>query len=214
MIEERLLRSDNSMATFVSLGHHCQAAYQIRRVSVPRARAQFFDWLVTPHDGLISLLQNRFCGFLAKENILTRGARGKYHKVVDTLFRIQLLHDFPRSVSLADGLGAVQRKYKVLANRFLALPHKDLIFIRYVEAERCCQSEAEELHAVLAAQFGGDCRLIIATDRLPSKRWRLQGVKTFQLEQPEPYIWSGLNAAWDALFSAALGAYERSQTHS
>src|ERR1700722_19451349 len=129
------------MATFVSLGHHCQAAYQIRRVSAPRARAQFFDWLVTPHDGLIALLQNRFCGFLTKENLLTRGAYGRNHDVVDVLFRIRLLHDFPLSVSLADGLGAVQRKYRVLADRFLDLPHRDLIFIRYVEAEHSCQSE-------------------------------------------------------------------------
>lgn len=192
------------MATFVSLGHHCQAAYQIRRVSVPRARAQFFDWLVTPHDGLIALLQNRFCGFLTKENLLARGAHGRYHDVVDVLFRIRLLHDFPLSASLADGLGAVQRKYKVLADRFLALPHRDLIFIRYVQAEHCCQSEAEELHAVLVAQFGRACRLIMASEQPPGERWHVQGVKAFQLAQPKPYIWSGLNAAWDALFSAAL----------
>lgn len=192
------------MATFVSLGHHCQAAYQIRRVSVPRARAQFFDWLVTPHDGLIALLQNRFCGFLIKENLLTRGARGKYHDVTDVRFRTRLLHDFPLSVSLDDGLGAVQRKYRVLADRFLALPRRELIFIRYVEPEHCCQSEAQELHTVLAAQFGRDCRLVIASDQSPGERWHVQGVKAFQLAQPEPYIWSGLNAAWDALFSAAL----------
>ena len=199
------------MATFVSLGHHCQAAYQIRRVSVPRARAQFFDWLVTPHDGLIALLQNNFCGFLTKENLLARGARGRYHDVIDVLFRIRLLHDFPLSVSLADGLCAVQRKYRVLADRFLALPRRDLIFIRYVEAEHCCQSEAEELHAVLAAQFGQDCRLIIASDQPPGERWHIRGVKAFQLAQPKPYIWRGLNAAWDALFSAALDQTERTR---
>jgi hypothetical protein len=192
------------MASFVSLGSHCQAAYQIRRVSVPRAKAQFFDWLVTPHDGLIALLQNRFGEFLTKENLLVRGAHGRYHDVVDVLFGIKLLHDFPRSVSLADGLSAVQQKYRVLAGRFLALPHKDLIFIRHVEAEHCCRSEAEELHAVLATHFGRDCRLIIASDQLPSEPWHIQGVKAFQLAQPKPYIWRGLDAAWDALFSGAL----------
>lgn len=192
------------MTNFVSLGHHCQAAYQIRRVSVPRARAQFFDWLVTPHDGLIALLQNRFCGFLTKENLLARGARGRFHNVVDVRFGIGLLHEFPLSISLTDGLGAAQRKYRALADRFLALPRGDLIFIRYVEAEHCCRSEAEELYAVLAAQFGRDCRLIIASDQLPGERWHIQGVEAFQLAQPTPYIWSGLDAAWDALFSAAL----------
>lgn len=49
---------------YVSLGLNCEVAFQLDRVALER-RKHFFDWKITPHAALRSLLENRFAGVAA-----------------------------------------------------------------------------------------------------------------------------------------------------
>lgn len=194
----------------VSLGYHCQAAHQIQRVDPTGMTAQIFDWLITPHDALIRLLAGRFSGFLGKPNLTIDGEADGHHIVTDRAFGVEMRHDFPSSASIADSLGSVQSKYTMLANRFFDLGRRPgLIFVRHVRPEDLREDHARELQQVLGSLFGKKFRLVFVSDVPKVPDWSMPAVLVRQIAQPEPYVWQGSNAAWDALFRE-LGAIPRS----
>src|SRR3954467_14056898 len=60
----------------ISLGNFCQTAYQLRRITGDE-RASFFDWLVTPADALVRVLEADFAGVFEPANLaLTEDGTG------------------------------------------------------------------------------------------------------------------------------------------
>lgn len=191
------------MSRLISLGHDCQTASQIDRVTGAGRPAQFFDWLVTPHDGLIALLRDDFQGFLSPGNISDRGEHDGFHFVVDSKFGVDLIHEFPIAQSIESKLAAVQAKFAYLADRFRALASQpDLVFVRQVAPALLQEDHARSLHETLAKRFDRGFRLLLVSDVLIAPRWSIPGVTAWCVRQPEPYVWTGSDAAWNDAFRA------------
>ena len=184
----------------VSLGRHCQAAHQIDRLIGPGRPAQFFDWLITPHGGLIALLEGGFSGFLTPANLRVDAEHLGHHVVVDTAFGVELFHEFPVGETVAGRLSAVQAKYAALARRFLALPGPGCLFVRQVEPRDMRADHAQAIMDALGRHFASGFRLLMVSEALPEPGWEVAGVKMTQVAQDEPYRWQGCDAAWDAVF--------------
>jgi hypothetical protein len=81
----------------LSLGNTCQTAYQIERKGL-RKCAGPLDWFISPLDGTIKLLENRFTNFMQKENLkIIDVYENRKFVVKDTLYNIISYHDFPCS---------------------------------------------------------------------------------------------------------------------
>jgi hypothetical protein len=191
------------MARLISLGRDCQAASQIDRVTGAGRPSQFFDWLVTPHDGLISLLGDDFQGFLSPGNISDRGEHDGFHYAVDSKFGIELIHEFPISQSIESKLPSVRAKFAHLADRFRALADQsDLVFVRQVEPVFFREDHARLLYEALSNRFDRSFRLLFVSDVFTAPNWSIPGVTAWCVRQPKPYVWTGSNAAWDDAFRA------------
>lgn len=88
----------------VSLGDRCAVKYQINAAFAARTgrdpreklvTSQVFDWLITPHIGLKLALKNDFADFVKLENLKILPLANS-ETVVDTKYRIQHPHAFPR----------------------------------------------------------------------------------------------------------------------
>lgn len=193
--------TEPARSRLVSLGYHCQAAHQIQRLDRAPTPAQFFDWLITPHDALIRMLAGRFSGFLGKHNLTIDGEADGHHIVTDRAFGVEIRHDFPSSASIADSLGSVQSKYTMLANRFFDLARRPgLIFVRQVAPEDFREDHARELQQALGSLFGDRFRLVFVSDVRSVPQWQIPSVLVRSVAQPQPYMWQGSNGAWDDLF--------------
>ncbi|MBB5687120.1 DUF1796 family putative cysteine peptidase [Sphingobium boeckii] len=189
------------MTRFISLGRHCQAAHQIDRVTGPGRPAQFFDWLITPHEGLIALLKGGFGGFLAPHNLRSQGEHEGFHAVTDAAFGVEMLHDFPFDARIDVRLAGVQAKYAHLAQRFLTLPGgRECVFMRQVEAFDPIQAGA--IFAVLGQWFKPGFRLAILADSEIADQPVMPDIRVVHVPQPAPYVWKGSDPAWDKAFKA------------
>lgn len=193
------------MTLLISLGRHCQAAHQIGRVAGPLRQSHFFDWLITPHHGLLALLANRFNGFLAPANLRVDGEHDGFHRVTDSAFGVEMLHDFPITQSVESRILVAQTKYAHLAQRFLALPGgEDCIFIRHVEPEELRQDNIRGLYAALGALLNPGFRLVIISEITRPAAWTIPGITILPVVQPEPYVWTGSDTSWDLVFDKLL----------
>lgn len=105
----------------ISLGEACEVAYQLRQHSGDDT-AHFFDWLVTPADGLLHIIRNGFPKF-APENLSLQRGDSRTGFVLDAVSRVMFPHQFPRHGRLIapDFLShypSFAAKFDYLANRF------------------------------------------------------------------------------------------------
>ena len=139
----------------ISLGRGCDCAHQIRRFTGIET-AFYFDWLVTPHSGLVKVLRLRFDGCFAKENLVVveEGTT-----VCDSLTGVQYHHNFSRSADkkTIDPL-AIEREYSresakmsFLARRWFEAIQKETIL--FVRRDTPSVQQALELYQVLAEQM-------------------------------------------------------------
>ena len=109
---------------YISLGSNCEVGFQLRRW-LGRDVATFFNWLVTPLDALVKVIEADFAGVYAKENlrptgdeemIFDAGSGLKFHSA----FRKELGRNLsgPRFDELYAESAA---KYAMLAQRFRTL---------------------------------------------------------------------------------------------
>jgi hypothetical protein len=78
---------------FLSLGSDCQVAHHISHIK-PNTIPHFFDWLATPIQSLIRLIENDFEGFAEPENLHPFFLGNRIMTVVETRYRVDLTHDF------------------------------------------------------------------------------------------------------------------------
>ena len=109
-----------------SLGYDCNASLALRRAGL-QFRSHPFDWLTrAPLAPRADLLARRFQGWLAPDALEDLGAAtfdrfARRHRVVlDRPTGLELRHDFPLELSVADGLPDVAAKYARRADRLLA----------------------------------------------------------------------------------------------
>ena len=80
------------MRKLISLGQDCDVAFQLRMHGEENV-AHFFDWLSTPVDGLIKILDADFDVFYPDH--LTLDTSATPHHVVDRVTKVRFYHQFP-----------------------------------------------------------------------------------------------------------------------
>lgn len=142
---------------YVSLGHNCEGAFQVRRL-LGRDVAYYFNWLVTPLDALVEVLRADFAGAYDWPNlkptrdvgmILDEAYGMKYHSA----FRKELggRLEGPRFREIHVESAA---KYAMLADRFRDLarsPNRVLYVVK--TAHETARDKAVELRDILAARY-------------------------------------------------------------
>jgi len=146
--------AEGRYSRFVSLGRTCECAHQIRRFTGIES-AFYFDWLGTPHEGLVRALRSRFSGCFLKENLAISDGGVT---VRDSRTQISYRHNFSKLAgTLIIDPQAIDREYQeqqekmdFLARRwFETLEKEAILFIRH---DTPSVQQALELYDVLAEQ--------------------------------------------------------------
>jgi hypothetical protein len=142
----------------ISLGRHCRTAYQIRRLTGDET-AFYFDWLRTPHSGLVQVLRSDFKGTFEKQNlVLTEGGT----LVTDLSNGIGFRHIFSKlpEQNTIDPT-AIDREYSTQHEKlnFLAARWHQAIrrhSILFVRQDTPSTAQAAELYDALLSQTGSN----------------------------------------------------------
>ncbi len=190
----------------VSLGRHCQPAYQIRRLTGVEA-AGIFDWIYTTDDGLVRLIESGLAGFFALGEL----AVGGHGVVEDGRTSTRFMHEFPPGSDIAAQHAVHAGRFAMLAERWRALLASDrrALFVRVPsDPEADGRAVAERLRAAIARQAPRlrFTILVLSDNPADDAPWGQKGVLNHHLRQPEPYDWRGDDAVWAALLTQALRA--------
>lgn len=181
----------------VSVGGDCQPAHQIRRITGLH-HAQVFDWLLVRADGVARLLEADFDGWLAPGTLILETA--PYAHVRDARYGVHFLHDFALQPGFLDGLPQVRAKYEALVQRWRQLMAADAAVLFVWKGDEGASAVARLAQALQRARGGRPWHLLALRSDVEEAPWRRPGISNRFLRQPEPYAWTGDDAAWDALF--------------
>ncbi|MGD9946064.1 MAG: DUF1796 family putative cysteine peptidase [Burkholderiaceae bacterium] len=181
----------------VSVGGNCQPAHQIKRIA-RGAEAQLFDWLLIGAENAARLIENDFAGFLDPAGLTLHSGSPGY--VLDAAYDVKLLHDFPLRADFLQHAAPTLSKYAFLAGRWRALmAEPETVLFVWLGPEG--REAIERLAAALRARRGGrPFTLLALRSDAQEPDWQLPEVRNRFLRQPEPYVWTGDDRAWDALF--------------
>lgn len=138
----------------ISLGKACETAFQIR-LHTPKVDADFFDWLITPFDGLMKILHEEFSGHLNPRDLYLQDDRNFINNAITG---VQYGHVFLRDAithlhpdNFLDDLERVQSIFDYLAEKFIrnASAGLPLGFVR----REIIPSQALELESFFRARF-------------------------------------------------------------
>jgi hypothetical protein len=179
----------------------CDTAFQIRR-NFAQTEAYPFDWWITPYQGLMELIAGDFDGFLADDHL---APSGKY--VFDQRFGVGMMHDFEDPTRFRDTLDGVRTKYQRRIQRWRTLLRNPLsvLFVRghqHANDTVMDATLARPLLALLGDQYPDvEVHLLVQNppeagipELVEDRLWILP------LDTPDPWEWSGDNAAWRDLF--------------
>lgn len=189
-------------AKVISLGTACDAAFHIRR-HFGQEEAYPFDWLVTPFDALLHLIETGFEGFLDPAMLQARTKDVRCRRS-----GIRFLHDWH---DLADPMAeypAIKAKYDRRIARFLAAMEQggSVLFIRSCKAgptQLMDPARAIRLQAALARAYPKVAASLVALNPedagIPA--WSEGPCRLVTLRQPALPDWRGDADAWDAFFA-------------
>lgn len=106
----------------ISLGRACEVGYQIK-LHTPKSDGDFFDWLITPFDGLIAALDQQFQHLLNPEDLYLQEDR---NFVNNRVTGIQYGHVFLRDEThmipsnFLDDLPRVTQKFEYFREKFFS----------------------------------------------------------------------------------------------
>jgi len=183
----------------INLGGECQVAYQMRLHGI-RSESLPFDWIITPFESLVKIVQERFENFLKKENLVfIENEKEKY--VFDTYYGIRFLHDFKLQPDFIKDYDRIQQTYARRIERFLELLQKSkhALFIR----KTITKEQAITLRSLLQSITPDNTFIILAADQNPHTQqpWNLDQIKNFYLETPVPASWKGDAQSWENAFA-------------
>ena len=192
-------------AKIISLGQACDAANQIRRI-FDQTEAYPFDWLVTPYDGLVAMIERRFADFLDEGNLEVE-RRG----VLDTRYKVRLLHDFKDKHAFRQTLPEVKAKYLRRIERFDAIlgAGGPILFVRsqqYDDADVVDEGRARRLLALLRRTFPDTpIDLLVQNPTAAGIPEVIEGgLWLLRLDPPDPFNWKGDPVGWETLFRRVL----------
>lgn len=185
----------------VSVGGDCQPAHQIRRIT-GRDEAHFFDWLQIRAEGAARLVDENFEGFLGDARELAL-VRAPYLHVRESRYGALLLHDLPLADDFLAHVDAARQKYAFLAQRW-----RDVMASEAAVLFVWCGNEGSDAIGPLADALRRrrerrPFHLLALRSDLQEPDWSLPNVSNRFLRQPEPYVWTGDDAAWDSHFGRA-----------
>jgi hypothetical protein len=189
----------------LSVGHACDTAFQIRRHFV-QTEAYPFDWLTTPLTGLAALIEHDFAGFLDEGNLTPAG---KYLR--DTKYEVRFLHEFPDPTRFKENLAEVRAKYQRRIRRWLSVmkPGASVLFVRseqFVNAANVNEEKARALLKLLQTKYKAVKIHLLVQNPPPAGIPEIveDNLWLLQLKVPEPWIWSGDDAAWSEMFRRVI----------
>jgi Putative papain-like cysteine peptidase (DUF1796) len=196
----------------VSLGRYCQTAYQIRRFTGDPI-ASYFDWIGTPHDGLVQTLQGEFRECFLLDNLsVTNDGLG----VVDRRTGLDFRHAFsvPRYSSRVD-LKTFANEYETARKKetFLRLRWKKTIrhqHALYIRQDTPSREEILELYDVLAnqARLNRIGLLVVAPPGYKLSINHSNVCIESGVDLPtSPLDWRGNDYAWDRILSKYWTGY-------
>ncbi len=192
--------SERQYEQIVSLGRGCQPAHQIRRL-IPGAAAHVFDWIVTPDAALISFIASDLDGFFARERL----EMGPENCIIDRETKTQFLHEFPAGSDFDPQFAKNAEKYAMLAQRWreLLASEQSVLFVRQHAWDADLRASATRLRDTIAAKaprLRFSLLYLTATDEAD---WGEPSIINRRLNQPDPYVWTGDDAAWEMLLNEA-----------
>ncbi|MBL8548215.1 MAG: hypothetical protein JNL81_17265 [Hyphomonadaceae bacterium] len=194
------MSSGRQYEQIVSLGRGCQPAHQIRRLN-PGATAHMFDWIVTPDAALISFIAADLEGFFVRERL----EMGPENCIIDRATKTQFLHEFPAGCSFDAQFANNADKYAMLARRWreLLASEQTILFVRQHAWDEDLRASATRLRDTIAAKaprLRFSLLYLTATDE---PDWGEAGIINRRLTQPNPYVWTGDDLAWETLLNEA-----------
>ncbi|WP_391118183.1 DUF1796 family putative cysteine peptidase [Psychrobacillus sp. L3] len=187
-----------------SLGDLCLTSIQLKKHNL-RSYSGVLDWVASPTLSSVNqLLENRFMGFMEKDNLRVLGYADSCICVSDDGYNIVSNHDFDKKTNTLEHLDSyleVKEKYERRIERFLAemVAAKRILFIR-------TEGSFEDtliLQEVLSKLVKHDFRVLIINHtkvkRMVEKNWPLE--KVCSLEFPNLEIWEGNNELWNEVLN-------------
>ena len=127
---------------YISLGYFCSVAMDLERHGL-RSESSPFDWLISDFEGVLSLMENHFEGFLNYDDLAQEPNNRAIYK--NTRYNVSFYHDFDSLVPLREQLPEVQRKYDRRIDRFYNSITEPTFFIRYISDEDLVNGRSKEL---------------------------------------------------------------------
>lgn len=151
---------------------------------------------------MTELIERDFSDFLMGENLTVEG---KY--VVDKKFGVSMLHDFENPILYQQTIDVVRAKYQRRIKRWLSVVNSSssILFVRsqqYVGSNNIGEENARSLLKLLQKKYK-NAKVHLLVQNPPGAEipevaeddlWLLQ------LKAPDPWEWSGDNAAWLEMF--------------
>lgn len=185
----------------VSLGRGCQPAHQIRRLR-PASQAHVFDWIITPDACLVQSIATGLDGFFARDRLVM----GPENCIVDRVTDARFLHEFPEGLDFAAQYEKHVGRYEMLAERWrtlLASSHK-VLFVRQHAWDPDARASAVRLRDTIAGEAPNLRFSLLYLTAHNGVDWGEEGIVNLFLRQPEPYVWTGDDEAWEQAFTGAL----------
>ncbi len=144
----------------ISLGHFCGVASELEKLGYREASLPF-DWLITPFDSLMIMINTHFNGFLNIDN-LVRDEKKPYI-VLDKKYNIAFYHDFSMRKSIKEQVDTVRKKYERRIERFYKYITETTLFIRYIETKQEYDYLSENYNYVIGVlrEYNKDNNLIL-----------------------------------------------------
>ncbi len=205
LIEARLL-NEKRYDYIVSLGRHCQTAYQIRRFT-GASKAFFFDWVRTPLVGLMRVLKQDFSGaFLLSGLQLGEEAT----LVLDRETGIGYRHSFePDAVTGKIEQASLERQYPEQRRKheFLLRRWRDVVRgenVLFVRHDAMSPAEVDSLYRALVCYAGHPAVGLLVVGPGAGNEQPIFPQACMAAGFPLPSgaaDWKGSDAAWTALFN-------------
>jgi len=189
---------------FISLGGDCQPGYHSRRVMESQDIPFVFDWLETPIEAAISLIETEFRNFFAADHLLWEN-RGDYWSVTDQVFGVTSHHHFKSGAP--EPIELVAHTFRLFGRRFMNMLRSDLpaIFVRrWIEPDGPGREDAaKRLHDCIKV-FRPDNVLLYLQPHDPGGLI-INGrfISAFSPETKNPAEWTGYTALYDRNFNRA-----------
>lgn len=126
--EEAYMEKELKEYNFISLGHFCGVASELKRYGLRNCSSPF-DWCISPWEAVECCIDNQFEGFLDYASMEQSRER---HQCYKNKYGIEFYHDFDRYKSLKRQLDKVEKKYTRRIKRFYKNIEKPTMFFRYV----------------------------------------------------------------------------------